>query len=330
VKLPLRLVAVNLHLMLEKPLFSRAIMQSGQARLIGPKTIAFHEKMYSMVLKTLGMDKLSAATRVEKLKTMPLDKIMAVPPPEVMYQPCADGILYKEVPYWHRLWDPQNKTDKPDWVEAVMFGDCKDDGSIDLLFIVTHPDPCADFTKLAYEYLTEHDAKRLLSTYNIPESSVDNTSIWHLCSDYAYNLPVVRAANAWPRPEKCFLYHFERGNTFRTGPPLRGLATHLLDASFLFMNLNENLSEGDRALAREMAARWISFANGEDPWTPYGAQGNAMCMTDQGEFIVRTEKEDRLRGERRWEKWSVVESIGVEKIWKIISVYHAHFDMGEW
>jgi hypothetical protein len=86
-------VAVDLHLMLKKPRFTRAIMQSGQAHLIGPKTVAFHEKMYGMVLKTLSLDKLSPAERAKELKSMPLEKIMAVPPPEVMYQRCADGTL---------------------------------------------------------------------------------------------------------------------------------------------------------------------------------------------------------------------------------------------
>jgi hypothetical protein len=102
-------------------------MQSGQAHLIGPKTIEFHEKMYSMVLQYLKLDKTPKSTRLQELKTMPLDKIMAVPPPEVMYQPCADGTLWKEVPYWDVLADPNNMIDKPDFVEAVMFGECKDD-----------------------------------------------------------------------------------------------------------------------------------------------------------------------------------------------------------
>jgi len=120
-------VAVNLHMMLKVPRFTRAIMQSGQAHLIGPKTIEFHEKMYSMVLQHLKLDKTAKSARLEELKTMPLEKIMAVPPPEVMYQPCADGVLWKEVPYWDILADPHNMIDKPDFVEAVMFGECKDD-----------------------------------------------------------------------------------------------------------------------------------------------------------------------------------------------------------
>jgi carboxylesterase type B len=121
------IVAVNLHLMLKQPRFTRAIMQSGQAHLIGPKTIEFHEKMYLMVLKTLELDKMTKPARVEEMRTMPLEKIMAVPPPEVMYQPCADGVLWKHVPYWDDLADPNNMMDKPEFVEAVMFGDCKDD-----------------------------------------------------------------------------------------------------------------------------------------------------------------------------------------------------------
>jgi carboxylesterase type B len=119
--------AVNMHMMSDKPRFKRAIMQSGQARLIGPKTMAFHEKMYGMALATLKLDNLTKSARVEQLKTIPLEKIMAVPPPEPMYQPCADGVLYKVVPYWDDLADPKNKFDKPDWVEAVIFGECKDD-----------------------------------------------------------------------------------------------------------------------------------------------------------------------------------------------------------
>jgi carboxylesterase type B len=114
-----------------------------------------------------------------------------------------------------------------------------------LLFIETHKDPCADFTKLCYQYLSEADGERLLSIYGIPKSGKDMTALWQLCGDYAYNLPAVRAAATWPRPEQCFLFHFERGNTFREGPPYRGKATHLLDASYHFLNLNHSLGEKD-------------------------------------------------------------------------------------
>lgn len=89
-----------------------------------------------------------------------------------------------------------------------------------MLYIQKHEDPCEDFTRCAYKYLSKKDAERLLSAYNIPKSSNDATKIWHLCGDYAYNLPVIRAAKAWPRPSKCSVFHFERGNTFREGPPL--------------------------------------------------------------------------------------------------------------
>jgi len=78
--------------------------------------------MYLMVLETLKLDKETKATRVDQLRTMPLDKIMAVPPPEVMYQPCADGVLYKEVPYWDLLANPNWKTDKPAYVMLSCLG----------------------------------------------------------------------------------------------------------------------------------------------------------------------------------------------------------------
>jgi hypothetical protein len=55
-----------------------------------------------------------------------------------------------------------------------------------------------------------------------------------------------------------------------------------------------------------MAGRWITFANGEDLWTPNRKERNAMYITDDGEFIVRSEEEDRKRAERRWNRWSVV------------------------
>ena len=80
-------------------------MQSGQAHLIGPKTIEFHEKMYSTFLETLKLDKMPKSVRVEELRTMLLNEIMTVAPREVMYQPCLDGVLLKEVPYRDKLAD---------------------------------------------------------------------------------------------------------------------------------------------------------------------------------------------------------------------------------
>jgi len=102
-------------------------MQSGQAHLIGPKTIKFHEKMYSTFLETLKLDKMPKSVRVEELRTMLLNKIMTVTPREVIYQPCLDGVLLKELPHRDKLADPKNMMEKPEIVEALMFGDCKDD-----------------------------------------------------------------------------------------------------------------------------------------------------------------------------------------------------------
>jgi carboxylesterase type B len=201
-------------------------------------------------------------------------------------------------------------------------------GTVDLLFVYNHDDPVGDLIKLVRKYLTKEEADLLLSTYGITEKTTDLIPIWQFCGDYAYNLPVIRAAAAWPRPEQCFMYHFEIGNSFREGPPYRGMSTHLLDASYQFQNLNVNMSESDQKLAKHMAELWITFANGKDPWAPYGEKHNAMCITPDG-FIVRTEEEDRKRDERRWDKWKVVMDIGVEKIWKIIGVYHAQFDIDE-
>jgi len=161
------------------------------------------------------------------------------------------------------------------------------------------------------------------------ESGKDKTPIWQLCGDYAYNLPVMRAAAAWPRPDSAYVYHFERGNYFREGPPTRGKCTHLLDASYHFLNLNDNMSAEDQKLAIGMAERWIAFANGKEPWTAYGKPHHALCITDSCEFVLRSEEEDRQRTERRWSKWDVGLKIGHEKIWKVISVYHAQIDMGE-
>lgn len=119
------IVAVSLHFMLNQPRFTRAIMQGRQAPLIYPKTIDFHEKIYATVLEILKLDKLTKLERLNKLRTMRIDKIMAIGPARAMCLPCADGVLWKEG-YWDQLTNPQNMIDKPDFVEAVMFGDCKD------------------------------------------------------------------------------------------------------------------------------------------------------------------------------------------------------------
>jgi hypothetical protein len=80
-----------------------------------------------MVLETLKLEKMEPSTQVEESRTMPLNQIMAIPLPEVIYQSCADGVLWKKVPYWDKLADPNDMIDEPDFVEAIMFGDCKDD-----------------------------------------------------------------------------------------------------------------------------------------------------------------------------------------------------------
>lgn len=111
-------------------------------------------------------------------------------------------------------------------------------------------------------------AEAILQAYNITSSSSDDEaleSIYNLVTDICYNAPALTFAEHFSG--KTFYYQFDKPNPWNG--LLKGKATHMLDAAFLFQNYNDKLEEGDKQVATSLANDFLKFVNGVAPWQEY-------------------------------------------------------------
>lgn len=71
-----------------------------------------------------------------------------------------------------------------------------------------------------------------------------------------------------------------------------------------------------RDISLGFVKKWTAFAYGEEPWTPYTSEEEAIAVADSREgWVVRTRDEDLERsaqdegGQRRYEQWEVLDEV---------------------
>jgi hypothetical protein len=107
-------------------------------------------------------------------------------------------------------------------------------------------------------------------------------------------------------------YHVHATNPFEG--PFKGLASHELDVAYLLGTVNGVMDEQRRGVGRQMAERWIRFANGEG-WCE---EGRIVVISDEGVSDVEEEVYDR---EFRRGRGIVLVAIGAERLWKVADAW---------
>jgi hypothetical protein len=129
-QLPLRqTVSLSLLLIVNKPLFTRVIMMSGDATLRQPQRMRWHDRMYMENVKLLGLENLTAQERVRTLRTMPAEDLVARLPMSQHWCAVVDGEFLVEDIDLGLLGDCEKPAGKPEWCEAVVIGDTEHDVS---------------------------------------------------------------------------------------------------------------------------------------------------------------------------------------------------------
>jgi carboxylesterase type B len=108
-------------------------------------------------------------------------------------------------------------------------------------------------------------AAAVMEAYGITHGTSDDVALQRvidLATDLVYAAPALCCARAWPGSR--YVYHFNEGNPWEG--QFRGLATHMLDAAFLFQNYNGKMEEKEKDVATAMAKEFLAFANGTVPW----------------------------------------------------------------
>lgn len=158
--------------------------------------------------------------------------------------------------------------------------------------------------------------QQLLEGYNIHNAyadSMNNTAdkVLHFANDIGFYAPLISIASGWPK--KAYVFHFNEPNPWPGR--YQGVATHILDAAFLFQNYNEFLDDAQQESARAFGEDFIDFVVGKEPFPPYvAAEGGAMVYGpgEQKEKFVKGKKSEDYG--RRSMIFKLAESSSLEKL----------------
>lgn len=160
--------------------------------------------------------------------------------------------------------------------------------------------------------------QQLLEKYHITnqdETSANsaNDNVLYFAHDIGFYAPLVSIASSWPG--KSYVFHFNEPNPWNGR--YHGVATHILDAAFLFQNYNEHLDEPQRVSAKIFGRHFIDFVVGSEPYPTYLAgQGGAMVYGPmpgrQRQEYVRSDRSEDYK--RRGLIFQLAESSSLDKL----------------
>lgn len=122
-------VSATLLLHSRETLFRRVVSMGGHALLMAPVSTEEADVAYAKVISSLGLDKLSAEERVEKLRTIPPEEIIEKVPRSIPNRPVIDGDLFRAAVSSTDVQDPGAVDRIPGkvWCEDLLIGDCQAD-----------------------------------------------------------------------------------------------------------------------------------------------------------------------------------------------------------
>ncbi|KAJ0415430.1 Alpha/Beta hydrolase protein [Aspergillus carlsbadensis] len=218
---------------------------------------------------------------------------------------------------WSYGSDPCEIRNAPSWLEALMLGDTYHEG---IIFHVNLLDD--DFTSIQ-QTLQAHirndaETDEILAAYDIHADLPQNElleRVEHMCGDAVFKIPnyATARANARLRDRKTlYLYHFDQRSRIENS--LKGTAYHAHELLYLFRNLGAVMSGKGYAMARDFAAAWIRFTNGDAPWR--AEEGHWMVWGPDCAQVIRDEAADEdVRGYARMQRMLAMGGGGTWKRW---------------
>ncbi|GAB7356842.1 hypothetical protein MBLNU459_g7716t1 [Dothideomycetes sp. NU459] len=294
-------VSTNIHLMRNEPLFSSAILQSGLMPLCGIMTEAEYQVIFDKMLEVLHIPlDLSSKDRLQRLLAVPDDEIVAamVPvfmTPVITLALCDDGVLLSSpMPSWSHF----TSVKFPSWCPRVMIGDAGNECIIWNKAFRTLDGPAVQ--SLAQSYFSTKEANEILAMYRIDESTTKEQAygrIEKLTTDAMYLSPNYDFMRAAPT---CYAYHFDELSHYEN--EWKGLAHHSLENIYIWNVLRHTLKPDQQRLASIMAGKWLGFANGKEPWAPFGQEQNMMIFGGKEEPHLSNPVDDKVRGYQNWQR----------------------------
>ncbi|KAF4966917.1 hypothetical protein FSARC_5450 [Fusarium sarcochroum] len=294
-------MSVAHHIWAAQPsVFHRAISLSGTLNTIPVWSLERHERRWNALLLHLNIDPL-APDALDKLRAVPYQVIAEATcviegTMGTTGNPCSDAWFHASPPASSRISSP------PDWLKSYMVGDVRHEGMVFRMIVAdeTYESVKASMVK----FLSDDEANTILELYDIcPETPAGQVpfKLEEMATDSLFKVQN-RIHASVSRIPKTFGFHLDQVSTFES-PPFKGLAYHALDIGYAFLNLADNLTAAQQELGEKMAAGFIDFVWGKEPWPAYGRNKEWMIFGPDDKWGVKTEAEDEsVRGYERMDK----------------------------
>lgn len=138
--------------------------------------------------------------------------------------------------------------------------------------------------------------------------------------DAIFKIPNYATAKIFFKEEShrsTFLYHFDQSSRIKNR--FEGTAYHAHELLYLFRNLENAFDSEEVSMARDFAASWIRFVNGENPWannTEDSAINNRQWKVwgPNSQQDVKSEAQDE--GVRNYSRMDRILAMGDGQLWK--------------
>lgn len=280
--------SVHFHILTGDPMFDRAICMSGSAPTLGPLPFDRYQKAWEDLCLKTGLEAETAERRLEKLRAMSPQDILANYSTAAM-GPLGDGIVLP------KLWSFEQSN--PTRCRSLIIGDTNVEGII-LDGIARKLKP-SQVLEQARSVMSAAEVDEFKNAFGLPSDEqhweVYRDTMRRFFAVMLFQFPNLRIAETFKATggEEAYLYHFEELSPF-PGPTL-GVSYHGQCALYLYCVENDALPIGSQRLAEDMARLWIAFAHGARPWEPYTTDERFMRFGPQGEVGLKDRHSDETR-----------------------------------
>ncbi|KAF7558986.1 hypothetical protein G7046_g5167 [Stylonectria norvegica] len=311
-------------------LFDRAILQSGL--VFGDIPFATKEVEYQALLEQFNIEGTTAAERLAALRQVDVDTLAQYPgshmTPYVGSIPgikTEDSLFARGAP---SALGQMKLVATCEWLGDLVLGDDFWEG------IIFGPalKQCSQsaFIDRVKSIFPESEAEALLAAYEMPIlEKLDPNRLWTQLTlfygDMMFSAPYDMLSNALSSHKEgngrnIYRYSFGLTNPFFGSPISYVTGHHFVEILFVFLTLLDRYpthrNNWAAHQAQETARRWITFANGQEPWDSYRIPENgqvadakiSICDDLRG-WTVRTLEEDEMIskndtwGPRRYGGW---------------------------
>lgn len=311
-------------------LFDGAILQSGMP--IASLSLETKDVEYYDMLKHFKIEGATPAERLDALRKVGIDELTQYPGSHL--SPYVGPI--PDVPAQDSLFSRGPITasnfahliSSCEWLGDLIIGDDFWEGHVFGASLLNCAPPA--FVELVKSLFPTAEAEALLNAYDIPSSGVTEPiralmPISHFYGDMVFSgqyHTLARVLAQEKQSRKVYRYSYAVSNPFPGSLCSFAPGHHFVEILFVFLTLLDRYPTHRQnwaaKMAKETARRWVTFANGGEPWQPYKSgqarsETIAVCDDLRGWTTRSVEEDEEVSkedpwGERRYRAWRALEA----------------------